>query len=958
MKEEQKTLDIKASKKYIIIKGARVNNLKNIDVQIPRGQFVVVTGLSGSGKSSLAFNTLYAEGQRRYVESLSSYARQFLGRMTKPECDFILGIPPAIAIQQKVSSRNPRSTVGTSTEIYEYLRLLFARIGKTYSPKSGTLVKKHTIEDILHCVASYPKSTRFTILCPCKETVSVPYLEKLLKMGFTRIEVDGQVARISDLLAKPQGEDVPKLKKNSSCYILIDRLGVDDTKEVISRIVDSVETAFFEGDGICLLRFYATLESEEEGSESTQLHTFTKRFEADGMVFEEPNDLLFSFNSAGACPECEGFGRVVGIDESLVIPNRSLSVYDGCVVCWRGEKMGEWLSYFIERSAQYDFPIFEPYYNLTQAQKDLLWHGTDPRLKGTDREVEGIDRFFQMLRENQYKIQYRVMLARYRGKTVCPVCRGTRLKKEANYVKIGGRSITELVEQPLYMLKDFFANLELNAHEAAIAKRILLEINHRISFLLDVGLGYLTLNRQSNSLSGGESQRINLATSLGSGLVGSLYILDEPSIGLHPRDTQRLIKVLRALQKLGNTVVVVEHDEEIMRAADFLIDVGPEAGRYGGEIVYAGPVPTLESFGKDPLPNSHTVRFLCGKEKIEPAQYYRPWHNYIEIKGARENNLKGIDVRFPLNVMTVVTGVSGSGKSSLVRDVFYRALKRELDETTERPGEFVALEGDVKLVKHIELVDQNPIGKSSRSNPVTYLKAYEEIRKLMAEQPLSKQMGFTPSFFSFNAEGGRCEECKGEGTVSVPMQFMADLELVCESCNGKRFKSDLLEVQYQGVNIHDILEMTVNRAVEFFTVHKQPKIIQKLKPLQDVGLGYIRLGQSSSTLSGGESQRVKLAYYLSLEKIEPTIFVLDEPTTGLHMYDIRKLIEVFDALIARGHTLVIIEHNLEVIKRADHVIDLGPEGGSEGGHVVCCGTPQEVTQCKESYTGQSLKMML
>ncbi len=933
-----------AAQKYITIKGARVHNLKNVDVSIPRGQLTVITGLSGSGKSSLAFDTLYAEGQRRYVESLSSYARQFLGRMSKPECDFILGIPPAIAIEQKVSSRNPRSTVGTSTEIYEYLRLLFARVGKTYSPVSGTLVRKHTTEDVVQCMLKYPEGTRFTVLCPVKETVTIPYLEKLLKMGFTRLEVDGQIARIEDLIQSPETEGTPMLHTDSTCYILVDRMTVEETKPTISRLIDSAETAFFEGDGTCLLRFY-----REDGD--SQIHTFSFRFEADGMQFEEPSDQTFSFNSpVGACPVCEGFGRVVGIDESLVIPNRSLSVYDGCVVCWRGEKMGEWLKYFIESSPFYDFPIFKPYYELTQKEKDLLWHGA----KG----LEGIDDFFRMLKENQYKIQYRVMLARYRGKTICPECHGTRLKKEADYVKVGGRSISELVDLPMYKLEEFFRSLSLDAHDAGVAKRILIEINNRISFLLDVGLGYLTLNRLSNTLSGGESQRINLATSLGSSLVGSLYILDEPSIGLHSRDTHRLIKVLRQLQQLGNTVVVVEHDEEIIRSADHIIDVGPEAGRLGGEIVYTGPVPTAENVTQEQRSASHTVRFLLGDETIELPFSHRPWRNYIEVTGARENNLKGIDVRFPLHVMTVVTGVSGSGKSTLVRNLFYRALKREYSETSERPGEYVSLQGDIHLMKDIEMVDQNPIGKSTRSNPVTYLKAYDEIRKLMAEQPLAKQMGYTPAFFSFNADGGRCEECKGEGTVTVPMQFMADLVLPCESCHGKRFKSDLLEVKFQDVNIYDILEMTVNRAIEFFTEHKEMKIVKKMKSLQDVGLGYIKLGQSSSTLSGGESQRVKLAYFLSMEKSVPTIFVFDEPTTGLHLFDIHRLLKAFDSLLERGHTLVIIEHNPDVIKCADHVIDLGPEGGEAGGYLVCAGTPEEVARCKQSYTGQFLKEKL
>lgn len=922
---------------YISIKGAKVNNLKNIDVDIPRNKLVVITGLSGSGKSSLAFDTLYAEGQRRYVESLSSYARQFLGRMSKPECDFIKGIPPAIAIEQKVNSRNPRSTVGTSTEIYEYLRLLYARVGKTYSPVSGQLVKKHSIEDIVNCMLSFPKGTKYTVLTPImprEGRTLTQQLEMDFKQGFTRMEVNREIVRIEDFLQQAPAED-----KKQNIYLLVDRMTVDDSKDSISRLTDSAETAMYEGDGACLLRFYSA-----DGS--TQLFSFSTKFEADGIKFEEPNDQMFSFNSPiGACPECEGFGKVIGIDEHLVIPNRALSVYDGAVLCWRGEKMGEWLKEFIHAAPAHDFPIFAPYYELTQEQKDYLWHG--PRNKAC------IDSFFKMLEENQYKIQYRVMLARYRGKTLCPVCHGTRLKKEAGYVKVGGKSISELVDLPIHDLKEFFHTLELDAHDAAIAKRILTEITNRINFLMDVGLGYLTLNRLSNSLSGGESQRINLATSLGSSLVGSLYILDEPSIGLHSRDTDRLIKVLRQLQELGNTVVVVEHDEEIIRAADYIIDIGPQAGRLGGEIVYQGDMNDLQ---KDS--NSYTVRYLLGEENIEVPRYHRPWNNYIEIKGARENNLKGIDVKFPLNVMTVVTGVSGSGKSTLVRDVFFKALKREYSEASDRPGEFISLEGDIQLVKDIEFVDQNPIGKSSRSNPVTYVKAYDEIRKLFAEQPLAKQMGYTAGYFSFNTEGGRCEECKGDGTVTVEMQFMADLVLECESCHGKRFKSDTLEVKFQDKNIYDILEMTVNQAVEFFTEHGQKKIVKKLIPLQEVGLGYIKLGQASSTLSGGENQRVKLAYFLSIEKAQPTIFVFDEPTTGLHFHDIKKLLEAFDALISRGHTIIIIEHNMDVIKCADHVIDLGPEGGNMGGNLVVAGTPEEVAACAASYTGEFLKEKL
>ena len=922
--------------KYIRVKGARVNNLKNIAIDIPRNKLVVVTGLSGSGKSSLAFDTLYAEGQRRYVESLSSYARQFLGRMKKPECDFIKGLPPAIAIEQKVSSRNPRSTVGTSTEIYEYLRLLFARVGKTYSPVTGQLVKKHDTEDIVNCMRSYSTGTRFTVLAPVVIREGRTLQEQLtvaMQQGFARVEVNGDIVRIEDYLASPLSHE---RNNGDSIAIVIDRLSAEDSKETISRLIDSTETAFYEGGGTCMLRFYP----------AGILHTFSKQFEADGITFEEPTEQLFSFNSPmGACPTCGGFGRVIGIDEQLVIPNTTLSVYDGCVVCWRGDKMSAWRDEFIQIAARDNFPIFTPYYELTQAQKDYLWHG--PRTKPC------IDSFFKMLEENQYKIQYRVMLARYRGKTLCPTCRGSRLKKEAEYVKVGGRNICELVDMPVTELHHFFATLTLDEHDAAIAKRLLVEINSRLQFLLDVGLGYLTLNRLSNTLSGGESQRINLVTSLGSPLVGSLYILDEPSIGLHSKDTDKLIRVLRQLQEAGNTVVVVEHDEDIIRAADYIIDVGPHAGRLGGQIVYQGDMHDLQ-----PGTESHTVRYLLGEETIAVPRTRRPWNNYIEVRGARHHNLKGIDVKFPLNVMTVVTGVSGSGKSSLVRDVFYNALKREYDEGSERPGEHLELKGDIRMLKAVEFVDQNPIGKSSRSNPVTYLKAYDEIRKLFAEQPLAKQLGYTAGYFSFTSEGGRCEACTGEGTITVEMQFMADLVLECEACHGKRFKADTLLVTYHDKNIHDVLEMTVNQAMEFFTEHGAKKVVKRLKPLQDVGLGYVKLGQSSSTLSGGENQRVKLAYYLSLEKTDPTLFIFDEPTTGLHFHDIKQLMQSFDALISRGHTIVIIEHNMEVIKCADYIIDIGSEGGDRGGQLVACGTPEEVAQCAVSYTGQFLREKL
>ena len=939
-------------KDCIQIKGARVNNLKNISLEIPRHKLVVVTGLSGSGKSSLAFDTLYAEGQRRYVESLSAYARQFLGRMHKPECDYIKGIPPAIAIEQKVTTRNPRSTVGTSTEIYEYLRLLYARVGKTFSPISGQEVKRHTTEDVVRCVSAHSEGIRFLVLCPIliRQGRSLQQqLDIYRQSGFVRLEYQGEVMRIEDFHHE---EAVP-----GELYLVVDRLSVGRDKDTISRLTDSVETAFYEGGGEMMLRFVP----------ENQTHTFSTRFEADGISFEEPSDNMFSFNSpAGACPDCEGFGKVIGIDEHLVIPNTTLSVYEGAVVCWRGEKMSEWKDWFIRFNSERGFPIFKPYYELTQEEKDWLWHGTFPhdipeekkKLFPEEKEwgLLSIDAFFEMLRQGQYKIQNRVMLARYRGKTICPKCHGTRLKAEANYVKVGGRSITELVEMPIGTLKQWMEQLTLTPEEEGVAQRIMTEIRQRLQFLTDVGLEYLTLNRPSASLSGGESQRINLATSLGSSLVGSLYILDEPSIGLHSRDTDKLIKVLQRLRDLGNTVIVVEHDEEIMRAADWIIDIGPEAGRLGGQIMYNGPA--------QPLPQevegacSHTLDYLTGREQIALPVSRRPWTSSLIVRGARENNLQGIDVEFPLNVMTCVTGVSGSGKSTLVRDILYRALKRHFAEATDRPGEHLSLEGDLCQVKAVEFVDQNPIGKSSRSNPVTYVKAWDEIRKLFAAQPLAKQMGYTAAYFSFNTDGGRCEECKGEGTVTVEMQFMADLTLPCESCHGKRFKHDILEVTFGGRNVYEVLEMTVNQAIEFFGEHRQNRIVNLLRPLQDVGLGYIKLGQSSSTLSGGENQRVKLAYYLGIEKHEPTVFIFDEPTTGLHFHDIRRLLDAFNALIMRGHTLIIIEHNLDVIKCADHVIDLGPEGGARGGQLLCCGTPEVVAQCGESYTARFLKEKL
>lgn len=930
---------------YIEIKGARVNNLKNIDIKIPRDKFIAITGVSGSGKSSLAFDTLYAEGQRRYVESLSSYARQFLGRMSKPECDFIKGLAPAIAIEQKVTSRNPRSTVGTSTEIYEYLRLLFARIGHTYSPISGTEVKKHSTEDILNCLLSFSKGTKFCILAPLyiSEGRSLKkQLEMEMQQGYSRIYHKNEFRRIEDFVETLP--DIDNAKEHDDIYIIIDRMAVDDSREIISRVIDSCETAFYEGHGTCRILLIP----------SNITYDFSTRFEADGMTFEEPNDNMFSFNSPlGACPACEGFGNVMGIDERLVIPNSSLSVYDGCVQCWHGEKMKMWQEEFCRRAAKNNFPIFKPYFELSRKEKDMLWHGL-PSDKNKDiHDQISIDAFFEMVRENQYKIQYRVMMSRYRGRTVCPQCHGTRLKKEAGYVKINGMSITDLVEMPLVNLQEWFKNIKLDEHESLVAKRLLTEINTRLQFLVNVGLDYLTLNRLSSTLSGGESQRVNLTTSLGSSLVGSLYILDEPSIGLHSRDTDKLIGVLKELKDLGNTVIVVEHDEDIMRAADYLIDVGPDAGRLGGEIVFAGNV--VEDMDSKKFPNSHTIKYLTRQEAIEVPKSRRPWNLAIEIKGARMNNLRGVDVKFPLNVFTVVTGVSGSGKSSLVKGILYPALKRHLDEVAELPGEYISLEGDWQQISHVEFVDQNPIGKSSRSNPVTYVKAYDAIRQLYAEQPLSKQMGFTSQFFSFNADGGRCEECKGAGTITIEMQFMADLELTCESCHGQRFKKDILEVRFAGKNINEVLNMTVSEAVTFFKDNGQKQISDKLKPLEDVGLGYIKLGQSSSTLSGGESQRVKLAYFIGQERQSPTLFIFDEPTTGLHFHDIKRLLEAFDALIGRGHTVIVIEHNLEMIKCADYIIDLGPDGGNRGGNVVCTGTPEEVIMCKKSLTGKYLK---
>ena len=927
--------------KYISIKGARVNNLKNIDLRIPLNKFIVVTGVSGSGKSSLAFDTLYAEGQRRYVESLSAYARQFLGRMSKPECDYIKGLPPAIAIEQKVNTRNPRSTVGTATEIYDYLRMLYARAGHTFSPISGEEVKKHGIEDIIKTVLSFPERTRLAVLINIHLPEGRTFTDQLtilMKEGYSRLEKDGEFIDISEVIEQ-------KPETNSAGYrLLIDRLAVSSEKDEISRLTDSVETAYYEGHDECIIKLWIEGETKE--------YIFSKKFIADGMEFREPNDLMFNFNNPyGACPTCEGFGKILGVSEELVIPNKTLSVYQDAVKCWNGEKMSEWKKAFIKISSKKGFPIHEAYMNLTQEQKDYLWHG--------DEEWSGIDGFFAWLDQRQDKMQFRVLKARYRGKTTCPDCHGSRLRPDVENVKIGGRSITELVRMPVSALSEFFSNLKLDTTDARISERLLTEIRQRLSFLEEVGLGYLTLDRLSSTLSGGESQRINLATSLGSSLVGSLYILDEPSIGLHSRDTDRLVKVLRNLQQLGNTVVVVEHDEDIMLAADEIIDIGPDAGRLGGEVVFEGDVKKMLKGGNSN--GSYTVDYLRGDRKIEFPSIRRPWKKAVEVIGAAENNLKNVDVKFPLNVMTVVTGVSGSGKSTLVREVLYKALLRAIGESGDIPGAHKLLRGDIRDIKAIEFVDQNPIGTSSRSNPATYLKAYDEIRKLFSDQQLSKQMGFTPAYFSFNTDGGRCEECKGEGTITIPMQFMADIEIVCDSCHGKRFKQEVLDVEYRGKNIFDFLEMTVNQAIEFLSETngtQEKKIIKKLRPLQDVGLGYIKLGQSSSTLSGGENQRVKLAYYLSLDKTDHTLFIFDEPTTGLHFHDISTLLKSLNQLIDKGHSVIIIEHNMDVIKSADWVIDIGPEGGDEGGYIVAEGTPETIAACEKSYTGKFLKNKL
>ena len=926
----------------IIIKGARVNNLKNVDVAIPRGKFVVITGLSGSGKSSLAFDTLYAEGQRRYVESLSSYARQFMGRMSKPDCDFITGLPPAIAVEQRTVTRNSRSTVGTSTEIYDYLRLLFARVGKTFSPISGQMVKKHTANDVIDTVNSYPDGTRLALLTE----VIVPdgrdprtQLDILAKGGYSRLMTsEGRFIDISQVIASEGDIDT------SDYRLLIDRLAVTHNHDDEMRLLDSLQTAFYEGKDECIVAVWKPDGTLVE-------HRFSRRFELDGMTFDEPSDLMFNFNNPlGACPTCEGFGSVIGIDEQLVVPDKSRSVYDDAVMCWRGQVMSEWKNAFIHVAASHGFPIHKPYHELSQQQLDLLWHGTG------DGEWSGIDGFFEWVKSKSYAIQFRVLQARYRGKTVCPTCHGTRLKPQAGYVRVGGITISEMVRMPVKDLAAWFKQLRLDKTDAMIAERLLTEINSRLEYLCDVGVGYLTLDRLSATLSGGESQRINLATALGSSLVGSVYILDEPSIGLHPRDTHRLIHVLRMLQQLGNTVVVVEHDEDIIRSADYLIDVGPDAGRNGGQITYQGTVDQLDN-----ATGSYTAKYLTGTLSIPIPKRRRQWSQYIEVKGATHNNLKNINVKFPLGVMTVVTGVSGSGKSTLVGKILYPALARQFDQTADAPGSYSGIDGDISRLSAVEFIDQGPIGKSTRSNPATYLKAFDEIRQLFAQQQLSKQMGYNAGFFSFNSPGGRCEECKGEGTITIEMQFMADITLTCEACHGKRFSRNALDVTYRDHTISDVLDMTVNQAIEFFgesSTYNEYKIVRRLKPLQDVGLGYIKLGQSSSTLSGGENQRVKLAYYLSGERQGNTMFIFDEPTTGLHFHDISTLMKSFDQLIGNGHTVVIIEHNLDVIKCADHIIDLGPEGGEGGGNIVVAGTPEQVAQCPESYTGRFLKPKL
>ncbi len=928
---------------YITIRNAKVNNLKSISLQIPKNKLVVITGLSGSGKSSLAFDTLYAEGQRRYVESLSSYARQFMGRLNKPDVESITGLSPAIAIEQKVNSHNPRSTVGISTEIYEYLKLLYARIGKTYSPASGKLVKKHQVMDVVKHILGLPTGSTAYIVAPLHlpEGRSLDeHLNILMQQGFYRILYNGEIVKIEDFLDQKKKVSEKKVK------LLIDRIKVSENMDdAIGRISDSVQTAFYEGKETC--QVISELDGERKEAD------FSSRFEADGITFEPPTANMFAFNNPyGACPTCQGFGSVIGIDPDLVVPNKSLSIYENAIACWRGEKMSEWKDALIRVADKVGIPIFKPFYELTDEQVSLLWTG--------NQYFEGIVDFFNYVETQSYKIQYRVMLSRYRGKTVCPECHGTRLRRQAQYVKVGGKSITDLVLMPLDELKAFFDHLKLDETDSKIASRLLVEINNRLDFIIEVGLGYLTLNRLSNTLSGGESQRINLATSLGSSLVGSTYILDEPSIGLHSRDTEQLIKVLKRLRDIGNTVIVVEHDEEIIRAADYIIDIGPMAGAFGGEVVFEGEIKDLVHCEK-----SLTTQYLTGKMGIPVPTRRRKSANAIVIKGATQNNLKNLTVRFPLNMMTVITGVSGSGKSTLVKDVLYPAMKRQLGENAEKCGSYGALEGDLRLIQAVEFIDQNPIGKSSRSNPATYLKAYDEIRTLFSEQKLAKLRGIKPAFFSFNVPGGRCEECEGEGVQKIEMQFMADVYLPCEACHGTRFKEEVLEIKYDGKHIADILNMSIDEAINFFEGSSESnsavvgRILARLRPLQEVGLGYLKLGQSSSSLSGGEAQRVKLAYFLIKGQVEkPTLFIFDEPTTGLHFHDVNKLLESFNALIANGHSVIIIEHNMDVIKSADWVIDLGPESGNKGGEIVFEGTPEDLVKCKASYTGKALKNKL
>ncbi len=926
-------------KQNILVKGARIHNLKNISLAIPRNKLIVFTGLSGSGKSSLAFDTIYAEGQRRYVESLSAYARQFLGRMSKPDVDQIIGISPAIAIEQKVNSRNPRSTVGTSTEIYEYIKLLFARIGKTYSPVSGKLVKRHAVSDVVTWLLSQQEDTKSTILCPLirkHERSLTQQLKILLQQGFNRVMSDNQVFRIEEIIDT-------KLNEENVYFLIIDRITVKhDDPDLYSQLADSVQTAFYEGAGECICI------TERGGKQWYE--RFSNRYEADGITFEEPSVNLFSFNNPfGACKTCEGYGSIIGIDEDLVIPNKSLSIYEDAVACWKGDKMSEWKDELVKSAYKFNFPVHKPWYELTDEQKQLVWEG--------NKYFHGINAFFKYVEEQTYKIQYRVLLSRYRGKTTCPECKGSRLRSDANYVKINGYNITEIVLMPVSRALSVFKNLELDETDSKIAQRLLVEITNRLQFLFDVGLGYLTLNRLSSTLSGGESQRINLATSLGSSLVGSIYILDEPSIGLHPRDTNLLIKVLKQLKALGNTVIVVEHDEEIMKQADYLVDIGPYAGELGGEIVFEGKFDQLISAS-----NSLTAKYLTGQMQIETPSFRRKWTDYIELSGVRENNLKGFNIKFPLNILVAVTGVSGSGKTSLVRRILFPALKKIYGGYGDKTGRFDKIDGDFKRISDVEMVDQNPIGRSSRSNPVTYVKAYDDIRALYADQPLAKTRGYKPGFFSFNVEGGRCEECEGEGVVEIGMQFMADIKLVCESCKGKRFKSEVMDVKYHDKSISDILDMTIDQAISFFSENcknntAESRIVAKLQPLADTGLGYLRLGQSSDTLSGGEAQRIKLASFLIKGTTDkPTLFIFDEPTTGLHFHDIKKLLDSFNALIAKGHSIIVIEHNPDVIKSADWIIDLGPEGGDEGGYLVYEGVPEKIKDAKNSYTAKFLKI--